>query len=68
MQVGSYKAATIANHQDDTITFHTRNVAGEKAFFFHMLPNSPNQTGAMHNMEQIFEWNEHINRKRLLQN
>lgn len=65
MQVGGYAGATIKNNDDGTMTFRIRNVAGANSFFYHLVPNFPNETGLMHNVEQIFEWTERIDRNRL---
>lgn len=68
MQVGGYGGATIANNNDGTATYKIRNVAGANSFFFHMVPNLPNKTGPMHNVEQVFKWKERVDQNRLPRN
>jgi len=65
VQVGGFALASVVDNGDGTITYTIRNIAGAQSFFYHLLRNSTEADGPMHNVTQIFTWTENIDFERL---
>jgi RHS repeat-associated protein len=70
-QVGGFGGATAIDNGNGTVTFTIPNVAGTHSFFYHIVPNVPNQinlplAGPINtpgrSIFQTFQWSERIDR------